>query len=334
LRVRKSPEQMRTFVSRLRVYSISDQDDAGPWIRREFPELLYIVNPSRPNGENYYQAAWTGISGDIYYRNGEGAEIKTVTNEWLDQNIRCKEPLGKAYPRFLFIMEGDTPSFLGLLDNGLNAYRRPDWGGWGGRYNYLRPYSETHPIWTSGGTLNLTGMNSQDAVTGADGRKHVSDQATIWRWREAYQNDFAARIYWTVSDYAHANHNPLAVVNGQSGTGIIEMTAEVGKPIMLDASQSSDPDGQRLHFHWFHYPEAGSSGARPAVVSIDGAETAKASVTPTAACGPSPVLNRRPAPCPGGVAHIILEVTDEGQPKLTSYRRVILTVKPESTKPN
>ena len=44
-----------------------------------------------------------------------------VTNEWLDKNIRSEGPLGKLYPRFMFIMEGDTPSFLGLLDNGLNA---------------------------------------------------------------------------------------------------------------------------------------------------------------------------------------------------------------------
>jgi hypothetical protein len=33
-------------------------------------------------------------------------------------------------------------------------------------------------------------------------------------------------------------------------------------------------------------------------------------------------------PCKGdGVAHIILAVTDEGSPKLTSYRRVILHVR-------
>src|SRR5215472_4546409 len=32
----------RALISRLRVYSISDQDDAGPWIRHEFPELFYI----------------------------------------------------------------------------------------------------------------------------------------------------------------------------------------------------------------------------------------------------------------------------------------------------
>jgi hypothetical protein len=324
LKARKSPEQMRTFVSRLRVYSISDQDDAGPWIRREFPELSYIVNPSRPNGENYYQATWTGISGDLYYRNAEGADIKTVSNEWLDRNIRSKEPLGKAYPRFLFIMEGDTPSFLGLLDNGLNAYRRPDWGGWGGRYVYLQPYGESHPIWTQGGD-EFARATSQDAVNGADGRTHVSDQASIWRWREAFQNDFAARMDWTIRDFEHANHNPVAVVNGQAGTEPLTIEATVGETITLDASGSSDPDqGQALSYRWFLYAEAGLTGAHGADVTLSGSEGPVAKVMVNARCRP---LWLPGIPCQGpGVVHVILAVTDNGSPRLTSYRRVVVGV--------
>ena len=80
-------------------------------------------------------------------------------------------------------MEGDTPSFLGLIDNGLNAYRRPDWGGWGGRYIYRQPYGETHAIWTQGGDA-FSRVTSQDTVVGVDGREYTSDQATIWRWRK------------------------------------------------------------------------------------------------------------------------------------------------------
>ena len=94
------------------------------------------MKPSPPNGEEYSTATWTGISGDAYYRNFPGADTTTITNEWLDTNIRAKGPLGKHYPRFMFIMEGDTPSFLGLTNNGLNSYRNPGWGGWGGRYVY------------------------------------------------------------------------------------------------------------------------------------------------------------------------------------------------------
>ena len=170
VRATRSQGEMEKFVAKLRVYSISDQDDAGPWIRREFPSLFYIVQPSTQNGEEYYYATWTGISGDIYYRNCAGAAFRTVTNEWLDANIRGKGPLGKVYPRFAFIMEGDTPSFLGLIDNGLNAWRRPDWGGWGGRYIYRQPRAETHPIWTQGGDL-FSRVTSQDTVIGLNGKE-------------------------------------------------------------------------------------------------------------------------------------------------------------------
>ena len=321
VRATRAPADLERFVARLRVYSISDQDDAGPWIRREFPGLFYIVKPSTPNGEEYSSATWTGISGDVYYKNFPGFDATTITNEWLETNIRAKGPLGKHYPRFMFIMEGDTPSFLGLTNNGLTSYRNPGWGGWGGRYVYRQPYGETHPIWTQGGDASR--VSSRDSVVLPDGQAHTSDQATIWRWRRAFQHDFAARMDWTVKSYADANHHPAVVVNGSKGAAPVEIAATVGQPVVLDAGGTSDPDGHALRYEWFHYPEAGTAAAPQAQVRIDGAGTARATVTPTAAVrgmfgGP---------PRPGtGIAHIILAVTDSGSPALTSYRRVILTV--------
>lgn len=35
----RTREELGEFVSKLRVYTISDQDDAGPWIRQTFPNL-------------------------------------------------------------------------------------------------------------------------------------------------------------------------------------------------------------------------------------------------------------------------------------------------------
>ena len=280
---------------------------------------------ARRTGAEYYYATWTGISGDLYYRNCEGADASLVTNEWLDQNIRSKGPLGKMYPRFMFIMEGDTPTFLNLIDNGLNGYRRPDWGGWGGRYVYRQPRGETRPIWTQGGD-EFSRATSQDAVRGIDGKVHVSDQATVWRWREAYQNDFAARMDWTVDDYAHANHAPVLVVNGKPGTAPVEIAAHAGETVTLDASGSRDPDPhQTLRYRWWIYPEAGLDGAHGAAVSISGENQPRATVKVESAC--APVWLPGLMPCRGdGIVHIILEVTDDGSPRLTSYRRVVLRV--------
>lgn len=324
-RATRTLAELEALVSRLRVYSISDQDDAGPWVRREFPALFYVVKPSSPNGEEYAGATWTGISGDAYYRNGDGADWTTVTNEWLDAHVRGKGPLGKHYPKFAFIMEGDTPAFLGLTDNGLASRRSPSWGGWGGRYVYRQPYGETRPIWTQGGDL-FARVTSQDRVAGTDGKERVSDQATIWRWREAFQHDLAARMDWTVAPFAGANHAPSVTLNGVAGTEPVALEATVGAPVVLDATGTSDRDGNALRYRWFHYEEAGHvPGVRLAGLAIDRADGPRATVTPTTAC--RPLWLPLGPPCATGVAHVILAVTDDGVPSLTSYRRVALTVR-------
>jgi len=205
-RATRTPAEVEAVVSKLRVYAISDQDDAGAWIRREFPALHYVGTPSTPDGEQYYFATWTGISGDRFYRNAPGADFTTFTDEWVNANVRSKGPLGKHYPLPCCIHEGDTPSFLGLIDNGLASAMSPAYGGWGGRYVFRQPYGETRPMWTQGGDSYPGRDSSRDTVTGIDGASYTSDQATIWRWRRAFQHDFAARMDWTIRDEGEANH--------------------------------------------------------------------------------------------------------------------------------
>jgi hypothetical protein len=341
VRASRSTEALNAFVSKLRVYAISDQDDAGPWIRREFPSLDYIATPSTQDGAQYYFATWTGISGDRFYRNAPGADFTTFGDDWVNANIRRQGPLGTLYPKPCCIHEGDTPSFLWLIGNGLASFMSPSYGGWGGRYVWRQPAGEPRPLWTQGGDSYPGNDNSRDTVVGIDGRSYTSDQATIWRWRTAFQHDFAARMAWTTTEPSRANHNPLAVVNGVAGKAPITIEASVGVPVALDASASRDPDGHHLSFSWFYYPEAGTGipgqpvyagglrsafspaagGIPPAPdggppqpaprVTLDGADTARVLVTPRAA----------------GTAHVILVVTDDASPSLTSYRRVIFTIK-------
>jgi hypothetical protein len=212
VREMRSPQAVEEFVSKMKVYTISDQDDAGIWIRNNFPNLFYIVSPNEPDGGQWYHlATWTGIAGDRFYQNGPEHKFELVENEWLRENvIENHGPLGAQYPEHMFIMEGDTPSYLGLIRNGLGWSLSPAYGGWGGRYQYLQPFGEASPTWTNG-------RNSRDRVVADDGNAYVSDQATIWRWRDAFQYDFAARMDWGTMSYEEANHNPEAVVNGHGG---------------------------------------------------------------------------------------------------------------------
>ena len=42
VRETRTKEELGKFLGKLRVYAISDQDDTGPWMRREFPGLSYV----------------------------------------------------------------------------------------------------------------------------------------------------------------------------------------------------------------------------------------------------------------------------------------------------
>jgi hypothetical protein len=347
-RVSRAPEQLDALVSRLRVYAISDQDDAGPWIRKEFPSLHYIVRPSPPDGAEYYLATWTGISGDRFYKNAPGADFTTFEDGWINAHIRSKGPLGKLYPFPCCIHEGDTPAFLSLINNGLASFMSPAYGGWGGRYVWRQPYGETHPIWTQGGDSYPGNDNSKDTVVGADGKPYTSDQATIWRWRTAFQHDFAARMDWTVKDVHDANHNPHVVVNGQAGKSPVTVDAMVGTPLTLDTAGTRDPDGQTLKYTWFFYPEAGTGiPGRPVVLRrrrpAGGGEVGAGDIPSAAPGGPREpppriVVERADEPkatvlpCVEGTAHVILAVEDAGTPSLTSYRRVIVNIKPATSR--
>ena len=343
VRATRTTEQVKAFVDKLRVYSISDQDDAGPWIRREFPALHYIVMPSTTNGDQYAYATWTGISGDRFYKNAPGADFTTFTDEWVNTNIRSKGPLGKMYPFPCCIHEGDTPSFLDLINNGLVSFMSPTYGGWGGRYVWRQFYGETRPIWTQGGDAYPGKDSSRDTVVGGDGNTYTSDQATIWRWRTAFQHDFAARMDWTIKEVGQANHNPEIVVNGRGGKEPLTIDASVGAPVVLDAAGTRDPDGNSLKYSWFFYPEAGSGipgqpVMRGALVAIGGGGTAAEGGIPSAPSGgprePPPRVTIQDAATPralavpriAGTAHIILAVEDDGSPSLTAYRRIILKI--------
>jgi hypothetical protein len=314
IRETKSPEEAQRLVGKLRVYAISDQDDSGAWIRNSFPELFYIASPGK-----YENGTWTAIMKVMPEANND-----VISNFWIAKNIQQGHgALGSAYPSAVFGVEGDSPSFLYLVDNGLNSPGHPDWGSWGGRYELkIPPFNpdpspntkipmipETRPIWTDA-TDRYTPI-----VEAKFGRSIVSDTitcadnyVTLWRWREDFQNDFAARMDWCVNSYEQANHPPVVKLNGFD-----RITVESGTRFELDASLTYDPDGDGLIYYWFNYPEAGSCD-KPA------------SLFPPNIVKPMVLAPDVETP---QTVHFILKVTDRGTPRLTRYKRIVVDVIPK-----
>jgi hypothetical protein len=311
----KSPAEARRLVAKLRVYTISDQDDSGSWMRRTYPDLFYIVTP----GDDYGQSTWVAIN-NVY----EGIDNTSISNSWLATHIQQGHgPLGAAYPDVAWGVEGDTPAYLGLIPNGLNVPDRPDWGGWGGRYelrtpafetigngsSVVVPEPETRPIWTNASDTYRPYLPSdQKRAVKKHERTFTGNQVTLWRWRDDFQNDFAARMDWCTKPYAEANHPPVPRLRHPD-----RLTVRSGQPINLDAYGSSDPDGDSISYLWFHYPEAGTYRE---TLSTGGAENAdRFHVT-------APKVEKEVT------AHFILRVTDKGTPALSRYKRVIVTITP------
>jgi hypothetical protein len=119
-----------------------------------------------------------------------------------------------------------------------------------------------------------------------------------------------------VQPYENANHASHAVLTanrpGALQNGALAFNLSGGDWLELDASSSSDPDGDQVFFHWWRYSEPGSyQGA----VEIQGAERSVARLRVPAVTQPADL-------------HLILTLIDSGKPPLTSYQRVIVHLQP------
>lgn len=313
----KSKKEAKQLITKLRVYTISDQDNSGIWIRNNFPDLFYIVSP----GDNYGDATWTGINSVI-----KGIDNETISNQWLAENIQQGHgPLGTQYPDVAWGVEGDTPAFLSLIPNGLNDPEHPEWGGWGGRYELYKPdfaktkkgssiveiAPETRAIWTNAND-NYTPYISKayGRAVGMDTNIFTGYKETLWRWRDDFQNDFAARMDWCIKPFSEANHPPVPVLMHPE-----HLTVKSGAGFTLDAFDTYDPDGDNFSFLWFNYQEPGTYGE---VVKVNGAENVHM------AYFTAPVVDKKET------LQFILKVTDKGSPALSRYKRVIVTVEPKN----
>jgi hypothetical protein len=310
----KTKVEAKNLISKLRVYTISDQDDSGIWMRNNFPELFYIVSP----GDEYGSATWSAINTFV-----KGINNETISNSWIAKNIQQGHgPLGVEYPDVAWGMEGDTPSFLNLIPNGLSDPEHPEWGGWGGRYEMYKPdftklkkgssgvpfEPETREIWTDAIDNYSPYIPSEYGRTvRKDTISFSNNKASLWRWRDDFQNDFAARMDWCTKSYEESNHHPVIVLSHPE-----QFTVKSGEGFSLDGFNSTDPDGDNLSFLWFHYPEAGSYKK---LIDVGAENVHGVYVT-------APKVEKKET------LHFILKLSDKGTPVLTRYKRVIVTVTP------
>ena len=273
IRESKSKREADRLIAKLRVYTISDQDDSGLWIRNNFPDLFYIVSP----GDDYGNSTWNAIMSS----NMPGVDHTTISNQWLADNIQQDHgPLGAQYPDVAWGMEGDTPAFLSLIPNGLNYPEKPDWGGWGGRYEKVSPRfleSPERALDCGARTRNTGDLDKRERYiytlclqclwTKPEKRYHRTLQdlrrlfgAGVTIFSMTLPHEWTG-LFWITKN---ANHPPVPRLTHPE-----EITVKSGENFMLDAFDTTDPDGDSFTFLWFHYPEPGTYSK---VIPVNGAE--------------------------------------------------------------
>lgn len=282
----RSPEQLKEYLHKLRIYTITDQDrpwgagegtafsiSSHQWLRKEFADDLFFI---------WDECAWL-------FQNSTGV------NNWAEyeKHIQGHGNLGALYPKYKWGVEGDTPSFLYIMPVGLSDPEVPGQGGWGGYFT-----RGTGPDKITTAYTNQKGTDTFDISTKY--QKH---------FYPAIFNNFAARMDWAKD--GKGNRNPVVAVNGIDDlNAIITIASQPGSTVTLDGTKSTDPDGDELSFLWWILPEAGDYKGE---IKLTDNKTSKLNFA-------------LPEDSAGESFHIICEVTDNGTPALTSYRRIIVMV--------
>ncbi len=279
----RTEDELKKFVRKFRIYTITDQDmqynmrmdraySSHMWLRQEFQDDLQFI---------WDEGTWQ-----------EQCELGKQHWTQHQQYIQTKGALGKEYPNYKWGVEGDTPSFLYVLPNGLNDPEDPLQAGWAGYHERgLCPDSLT-TAWTSW-------LEPVRGISVGYKQRFYIDEL----------NDFIARMQW--ADEGKGNRNPVVVVNGHKGPSPLVLKVKAGETIRLDASRSTDPDGDAIHFQWWQQKEIGT-----VELSIDNAESSMVNVC-------------IPADAAGQKLHLVCEISDRGAFHLKSYIRIIIDTEVE-----
>ena len=280
----RSAEELKKFVRKFRIYTITDQDmqysmrmnrsySSHMWLRKEFADDLQFV---------WDEGTWQ-----------EQCELGKRHWQQHKDNIQGRGALGGEYPTYKWGVEGDTPSFLYVMPNGLNTPEDPHQAGWAGYHERGMCADSLTTAWTSW-------QEPVRSISVGYKQRFYPDEL----------NDFMARMQWAAE--GKGNLNPYVVIPNDTINITITKKKKVKKGTMislsLDASKSFDPDGDNLQFSWWQQPEIGKTK-----VKIEQADQPIATL-------------RIPADAKGDTIHIICEVHDDGPYRLPAYRRIIIKI--------
>ena len=201
---------MKRFIERIRVYDIGDQDQIADWIWKQFPGIFYVTS-GKADGSEKRESAQSGmyLGGDesltsrdrlnANVRQGHGPLGALLSAEDLDGVEPLLRPEGRRHALLVLFpakrFERPRPSRLGRLGRAVRAGKKRHW------------------------------RDTDDSVEGK-----TSGRATVWRWRDAFQRAFQARMDWCVKPRNEANHRPVAVLNGDATRAILMLNARAGRP--------------------------------------------------------------------------------------------------------
>lgn len=314
-------------IAKLRVFENGAQDDAGAWINKKYPNILWV----RSNYQTY------SYGGPIKYDGKRQKHFGPHTwkpydysfvgqHQWLLEHIKANNGImGKIYPNrqmekgYIFFLEGGgTIPWMGLIHQGLSNPDYPNWGGWSGRFSDHKIKN----VWSRHKDIVKEEQVSKGFSVYTEAVDKWYDKANdtlyhnamtpVWRWRQDYFNDFKCRMDWCLADYKNANHNPIAAINNDNSEKIYFIKAKAGKRLPLNAKGSSDPDGDTLTYEWWIYSEAGTYKEK---IQINSADTEQTFIS-------------IPKEAKGKTIHVILTVRDTNSiASLCDYRRVVVEVK-------